>query len=115
MPQNPPALLVHNVFFTLKDRSPEAVEHLVAACHKYLKNHPGIVYFAAGTLCPDLNRPVNDRDFQVGLHIVFESREYHDRYQTAAEHLEFIEENKDQWDKVRVFDSLAAPETTRAG
>jgi hypothetical protein len=99
------ALLVHNVYFSLKDNSPAARDKLVAACKKYLTGHQGEVYFAAGVLAGELNRPVNDRDFDVGLHIIFDSMANHDRYQDDARHLEFIEENKAGWKKVRVFDS----------
>src|SRR5690349_5897549 len=41
-------MLAHDVFFTLTDSSPKAVDALVSACHKYLKNHPGVEFFAAG-------------------------------------------------------------------
>lgn len=99
-------LLAHNVFFTLKEDSAEAVEQLLAACHRYLKEHPGIVFFAAGTLEPELDRPVNDRDFHVALHIVFAGRAEHDAYQVSEQHQQFIAENKDNWAQVRVFDSL---------
>jgi len=97
--------LAHNVFFTLHDGSTEAQDNLVAACHKYLKNHPGVVFFAAGKLTPDLSRPVNDKDFHVALHVIFSDRASHDVYQTAEAHLQFIEENKASWKQVRVFDS----------
>lgn len=100
-------MLVHDVYFSLKDNSAEAKQKLVAACKKYLTKHDGEVFFAAGTLAEDLNRPVNDRDFDVALHIVFQDRAAHDRYQEAERHKQFIEENKDNWKKVRVFDSLA--------
>jgi hypothetical protein len=99
-------MLAHNVFFTLKDRSPEAKKRLVDACKKYLSKHPGTVFFAAGTLCEELDRPVNDRDFDVGLHVIFKTKADQDRYQDAPLHLQFIAENKDNWSKVRVFDSL---------
>ena len=46
--------LAHNVFFKLKDNSPAKVQALVEACKKYLNVQPGIVFFAAGTLCADL-------------------------------------------------------------
>jgi hypothetical protein len=36
-------MLSHNVFFTLKDASDAAADHLVAACRKYLKDHPGVL------------------------------------------------------------------------
>ena len=97
--------LSHVVFFTLKDSSPAAVEKLVQACHQYLKNHPGVVYFGAGQLAAEYARPVNDRDFHVCLNVVFDSRASHDAYQTAADHLTFIAENRDGWAKVRVFDA----------
>lgn len=97
--------LAHNVFFSMKDASPAAQERLVAACQRYLKNHQGVVFFAAGTLAQEFAREVNDRDFQVGLHVVFASKADHDRYQDHPEHLKFIEEQKENWAKVRVFDS----------
>ena len=62
-------MLSHDVFFTLKQDSPEARAQLVAACKKYLSQHPGIVWFAAGGLAEEFQRDVNDRDFDVALHI----------------------------------------------
>lgn len=100
-------LVAHNVYFALKDPSPTAIQNLVVACQRYLKDHPGVVFFAAGTLVEDLARPVNVRDFQVGLHVIFKDRESHDDYQVAADHLKFIAENKDSWAQVRVFDTNA--------
>ena len=98
-------MVVHNVFFTLHDGSPAARQKLVEACKKYLSGHPGEVYFSAGVLCDSLTRPVNDREFDVGLHVVFRSMADHDVYQQDPRHLQFIEENKPTWKKVRVFDS----------
>jgi hypothetical protein len=99
-------MLAHNVYFTLKDESRAAKNRLVDSCHQYLKDHPGVVFFAAGTLAEELDCPVNVRDFHVGLHIVFRTKQFHDRYQTADKHLQFIEENKDKRGHVRVFDTL---------
>lgn len=98
-------MLAHNVYFTLKDRSDASRARLVAACKKYLTSHPGIVFFACGTLQPELDRPVNDREFDVALHIVFDSKASHDAYQDAPLHHTFVSENRDGWAKVRVFDS----------
>lgn len=103
------AQLGHMVFFTLKERTPEARAKLVAACDTYLSGHPGTVYYSAGTLAEDLAREVNDRDFDVALHLIFESKSAHDTYQDAPRHLRFIEENKESWAKVRVFDSYIKP------
>jgi hypothetical protein len=100
-------MLVHNVYFSLKDNTPAERQKLLAACRKYLTNHPGTVFFAVGVLAEALKRDVNDRDFDVGLHIVFADQAAHDRYQDAPAHHQFIDENKHNWRKVRVFDSVA--------
>ncbi len=102
--------LAHIVFFTLADDTPQNRETLVAACQKHLSDHEGTVYFSAGVINEDLDREVNDKDFDVALHLIFESRKAHDTYQTHPKHLKFIEENKHLWSGVRVFDSnVAAP------
>ena len=101
--------LAHMVFFELKEDSPEARQKLVSACTKYLSGHKGTVYFSAGVLADDLDRPVNVRDFHVALHLVFENTAAHNGYQTHPRHLQFIEENRDDWKSVRVFDSYVSP------
>lgn len=98
-------MLGHMVYFQLKDNSPAAVNALLAACRKYLTGHPGTAFFAVGTVVPDLTREVNVRDFDVALQVVFESRAAHDAYQTNERHVKFIEENRPNWAKVRVFDA----------
>lgn len=98
-------MLAHTVFFTLKDHSPQACRRMVEACRKYLNGHPGTVHFSAGARAEQYQRDVNDRDFHVALHLVFESAAAHDAYQTAERHQAFIAENKENWSQVRVFDS----------
>ena len=98
-------MLAHDVFFSLNDNSKEAVAKLTADCKKYLSGHPGTVWFAAGPLVAENKREVNDREFDVGLHVVFVNKAPHDQYATAERHLKFIAENKANWKKVRVFDS----------
>jgi len=99
-------MLAHNVFFTLHDPTPAAVNGLVEACHRYLKEHPGVVFFAAGARAEQLSRPVNDLDFHVALHLVFRDQATHDAYQVAESHKQFIDENQSNWKQVRVFDSV---------
>ena len=98
------AKLAHHVFFKLVDRSDGAIESLLAACNKYLDNHDGLIGYSVGTRDRELNRDVN-QDFDVSLHCIFQDRPAHDAYQTAERHLQFIEENKENWAEVRVFDS----------
>lgn len=97
-------MLAHIVFFKLKESNAANRQKLVDACHKYLADHAGVEFYAAGVVS-DLDRPVNDRDFDVALHVVFKDRAAHDAYQVAETHQKFIAENKDSWAKVRVFDS----------
>ena len=97
--------LAHTVYFTLHEPNPERIQELLAACQHYLANHPGTEYFAVGTLVADLQRPVNDLDYHVSLHVHFQDRAAHDQYQQDPRHLEFIAKNKDNWSQVRVFDS----------
>ncbi len=101
-------MLAHNVYFKLHDSAEAEQEALVRDCFAYLKDHPGVVFFAAGTLAEEYDRPVNVTDFDVSLHIVFDSVASHDRYQTAADHVTFVERNEDNWESVRVFDSIVA-------
>jgi len=101
-----PHHLIHDVYFALNDDSETARSKLVDDCYKYLSKHPGIVFFAAGELVESHKRDVNVRDWQVSLHIVFKSKDYHDQYQKAPNHFKFIEENEDNWKSVRVFDSF---------
>ena len=98
-------MLAHNVFFALNDNSEAAKNALVSSCKTYLKEHPGVVFFACGTTQTELQRPVNDRAFDVALHVVFDSLVSHDLYQEAPLHLKFVAENKPNWKQVRVFDS----------
>ncbi len=99
------AQLAHMVFFTLKDSNEANRKRLAEACKKYLDGHEGVAYFSVGTVNSDLKREVNDRDFDVALHLVFKNHAAHDRYQDHPRHLAFIAEAKDLWSKVRVFDS----------
>jgi hypothetical protein len=101
----PGAALSHDVFFSLNDASPAARAELVAACRKHLAGHPGTLVFSVGVVAAELARPVNDRDFDIALHITFESRAAHDSYQEHPRHAQFIAEQQKNWKKVRVFDS----------
>lgn len=98
-------MLSHNVFFKLKEPGDEARKALIDACHKFLSGHPGVVFYAAGGLAGEFDRGVNVRDFDVALHLVFTDRASHDAYQEHPRHKQFVEENRERWSEVRVFDS----------
>lgn len=102
-------MLSHNVFFLLKDRSPEARARLVQACRDLLTGHPGTVSFACGVLAEEFNRPVNVRDWDVALHLVFNDKSAHDAYQEHPRHHQFVQEQSPGWVKAMVFDSYVEP------
>jgi hypothetical protein len=103
--------LAHDVYFTLRDASPEAKQKLVDACRLYLTGHEGTVFFAAGARAEEFTREVNDQGFDVGLHVYFRDKKAHDVYQDHPRHQQFIAEMNANWKAVRVFDSWV--ETTR--
>src|SRR5262245_33134093 len=71
--------IAHMVYFKLKDASDANRQKLVDACKKYLDRHVGTVYFSAGVIADEFKRPVNDRDWDVALHLVFKDQAAHDK------------------------------------
>jgi hypothetical protein len=102
--------LAHMVFFKLKDSSKEAVEKFVASAEKCLGKHEGTVYFSVGTRADDVDEPVSAKDWDVALHLVFSSKEGKLKYLKDPRHDQFVEENRAQFDKVRVYDSYLVKE-----
>ena len=97
--------VAHMVFFTLKESGSAAIQALVDACNQYLTDHDGVVYFSVGARGTEFARPVNNQSYDVGLHVVFQDKAAHDAYQTHPRHLTFIDENKEGWAQVEIFDS----------
>jgi hypothetical protein len=95
----------HNVFFSLKDRSEKAKTELIDGCKKFLTGHPGTVFFCVGTLADDIAWEVSDRNFDVALQIIFESKAAHDVYQESPRHEEFFELLGGNWENLRSFDA----------
>ena len=106
MSENPTAM-THSVFFSLKDNSAEKCQALVDDCYRLLTRPEGLICLHAGVRDQEMDRPVNDQDFDVALITVFESRAAHDAYQTHPDHKDFLERNKENWSAGRVFDGAA--------
>jgi hypothetical protein len=64
------APLAHIVFFTLVESNDDNRSKLVDGCKKYLDGHEGTLYFKVGVNAPQYAREVNDRDYDVALHLV---------------------------------------------
>lgn len=101
--------LAHMVFFTLKDHSKESREAFAASCEKYLKDIEGSVYFSVGLIAEDVEEPVSVKDWDVALHVVFKDKETKAKYLDHPQHKQFVETNRAQFAKVRVFDSYLRP------
>lgn len=101
-------LLAHVVYFTLNEDTPEMRQKVVDSCHKYLSEHEGTVFYAAGTIGEEFDREVNARDYDVALVLIFTGKDAHDAYQVSERHLKFVEENRPRFQAVKVYDSYVA-------
>jgi len=106
MASNDSKTFAHMVYFILKDGSAASQETLVESCKKYLNDHDGLQYFSVGRRAEAYQRPVNNTDFHVALHLIFATEADHDRYQKSDRHQRFIDENKESWAQVQVFDAM---------
>jgi hypothetical protein len=68
-----------------------------------LTNDPNVVSGYYGKPV-DTRRDVVENSYSYGLVLVFEDKAGHDDYQKGAPHRRFLEENKEKWDRVLVFD-----------
>lgn len=98
------AMFSHVVIFWTDPAQPQAADELVAGARKYLANIPGVVHFHVGRMATSA-RPVVDQSYQVGLNVVFASKQAQDDYQAHPQHLEFVEKVfKPRFKKVVVYD-----------
>lgn len=100
--------LSHGVFFTLVD--PADADALVADCAALAEATDGLLAHAVGPRIPDLARPVNDQDFDVGLWLLFADRAAHDAYQVSPAHVALIERWQGSLAAARVFDHAGGAE-----
>ena len=102
----------HSIYITMKDNSPAEVKRQLQLGKEYLSNHPGQLSLMCCTLSKGLERHKqvsylhNEQNWDVSFHLIFESAEAHDKYQTSDRHVKhFIPMSKDNWTELRVFDS----------
>ena len=94
----------HIVIFWTKPDVPDAADRLIEGAEKYLRPIPGIQYFNVGRMSSS-ERDVVDQTYQVGLNVVFPSKQAQDEYQVHPLHIEFVEKVfKAVTDKVVVYD-----------
>jgi len=96
---------VHTVFFWLKN--PESNvdrQKFEASLKQFITDSEYVKASHIGT--PSVaERDVIDSSYTYSLMVTFPSREEHDKYQVEPAHLVFINECKDLWSKVLIYDS----------
>ena len=103
------ANFVHTVFFWLKNpnNSNDRLKFETSLRH-FLENSNYAKTNFIGTP-PVATREVVDGSFTYSLVVTFASAKAQEGYQKEAAHLKFIEECKDLWTKVIVYDSNGIP------
>ena len=103
------AAFLHTVHFWLKEGLSEPEKHDVLEGIRSLADGPNVarlsVRVPAGT-----PRPVVDNSYDYQLVCEFDSKELHDAYQSPEDevHQRFIQNYKDKWTKVLIYDSIRA-------
>ena len=103
-----PKPLAHMVFFTLKDHSAESRSKFVDSTRKHLGAIEGTTYFSVGSIAEDadVQEGASVKEWDVALHVVFPDKAAKAAYLKNPHHDAFVAENKDQFEKVQVFDSF---------
>lgn len=100
-------IFVHHVYFWLKNPSnQDDLKKLLAGLRK-LSAVKTIQQFHIGQPA-GTSRDVIDSSYSVSWLLIFASKEDQDSYQVDPVHLKFVEECKDLWSKVTVYDSVDA-------
>ncbi|QJB34362.1 Dabb family protein [Chitinophaga oryzae] len=97
--------LVHVVNFYLKPGLSEDDRRRFEAGVSSLHTIDDIAIFNVGKPAPVVDSPTIDKDYDYCMLCVFENLEAHDRYQAHPVHINFIEQCKQYWSRVVVFDS----------
>ncbi len=99
---------LHMVYFWGKENAGSDDARLLAeGARRHLTDIPGVLRLEVGFPFAS-ERDVVDSSYLVALLVEFADAEGEAVYQVHPQHLAFIEENKQYWSKVRVYDSLVS-------
>jgi hypothetical protein len=99
-------LLVHHVFFWLKNPESEADKQQLIAGLKTLAAIPTIRQIHVGILASTEKRDVVDTSWNVSELMFFDDEAGQKIYQDHPIHQDFVKNNSHLWSKVLVYDSL---------
>jgi hypothetical protein len=99
-------MLVHTVYFWLKDGSPAGErERLAHSCRELLAKIPTVRHLWAGSPAETPKRDIIDASYDVGLTVILDDLPAHDVYQVHPLHLQFIARHKEHWKRVQIYDA----------
>ncbi|BAV05881.1 Stress responsive A/B Barrel Domain [Filimonas lacunae] len=99
-----PPRLMHSIYFSLTDKSDEAVTKFINICIQYLSNHPGLCVFAIGVLA-NMKRDVSIANYDVAMNILWKSKNDYSNYLASEQHNQFFPATKGMIADTYVFDS----------
>jgi len=97
--------MMHNVFFWLKEDLSEADEQAFVAGIKSLQTISAVKSSFIGPPASTEARDVVDNTYSYALLLHFADVEGQNAYQVDPIHLQFVEDHKDKWTKVIVYDN----------
>lgn len=98
--------LIHSVFFWLKEDLTEEQKAAFQAGVASLKEIASVSKMYIGPTAPTEERGVVDNSYSTALIVHFADVAAHDAYQIDPIHRKFVDEQKDKWSKVVVYDNL---------
>jgi hypothetical protein len=98
-------MLVHSVFFTLKDGVSEQEKAAFINQARLLGNIETVHSMYLGTPAATPDRPVIQKNYDVAVTVLLDSLEDHDVYQVHQIHQDFIANNSHLWENVVIYDS----------
>jgi hypothetical protein len=99
-------MFIHQVLFWLKKDAPaDARDRIIADGRSLLSRIPTVrqLWMGRPAMTP---RDVVDNSYDVGLCVIVEDVAGHDVYQDHPLHKQFIAQNKELWERVRIFDFM---------
>ena len=98
-------MLVHTVLFWLKEDLSKSDQEIFKQEVEKLGKITSVEKFYLGTPSETPKRPVVDDTYDFALTVVLKDMSAHDHYQADPIHLDFIEQCKEYWQKVLIYDA----------
>jgi hypothetical protein len=98
-------MLIHSVFFTLRDDLTEQQRIDFRTGVESLATIPSAASVHIGTPADTPVRPVINRDYDIALTVILNDIPAHDAYQEDPIHNKFIQDYNTYWTNVTIYDA----------